>query len=509
MRQNWRTWLARWSRFGLRGRRPSAAAPRRGFRPGVEALEDRLVPAPLTPFLQLQHTLTNPTPASGDHFGWSVSMSGDQVLVGAPDDGTGAAGAGSAYLYDAVTGNLLRTFNNPTPAVGDDFGLSVSLSGNRVLVGAPGDGTKAVGAGSAYLFDAATGNLLRSFHNPTPSAGDAFGWSLSVWGGQVLVGAPYDDTGATDAGSAYLYDAASGSLLHTLNNPAPAATDLFGWSVSMSANQMLAAAPLDDSGAADTGSVYLFDAATANLLHTLNNPTPAVNDGFGNAVSLSGNRVLVGALNDDTGATDAGSAYLFDTTGNLLRTFNNPTPAPVDLFGYAVSLSGDRVLVGTPFDSTGGTYAGSAYLYDGPTGKLLNTLTNPTPANGDQFGYAVSVSGERMLVGAPFDDAGADNAGSAYLFGYTAGPQPVPAPLPQGLSVALRMVKRKGRRQLTVQVRFADDGALRSEFRCPFQPRSARSIRAALVDLDGDGTPDAVQLTARRGARHLVRVIAL
>jgi len=140
----------------------------------------------------LLQTFNNPTPASGDDFGFSVSLSGNNVLVGAFDDNTGANDAGSAYLFDATTGNLLQTFNNPTPVSSDLFGFSVSLSGNFVLVGALNDDTGASNAGSAYLFDATTGNLLQTFNNPTPASSDRFGFSVSVSGNNVLVGAPND-----------------------------------------------------------------------------------------------------------------------------------------------------------------------------------------------------------------------------------------------------------------------------------------------------------------------------
>lgn len=98
---------------------------------------------------------------------------------------------------------------------------------------------------------------------------------------------------------------------------------------------------------------------------TIVNPTPAVSDFFGNSVSISGDKILIGAVNDDTGATDSGSAYLFDaTTGALLQTFSNPTPTVSGNFGYSVSISGDKVLVGAFGDNTGSVFqSGVAYLF--------------------------------------------------------------------------------------------------------------------------------------------------
>ncbi len=365
----------------------------------------------------LLETLSNPTPAASDQFGYSVGVSGNTVVVGTPYDDTGATNAGSAYVFDAATGNLLHTLSKPTPAASDRFGNMVAVSGNTVVVGTPYDDTGATDAGSAYVFDAATGNLLRTLNNPTPAAGDQFGYSVAVSGSTVVLGTPYDDTGATDSGSAYIFDAATGNLLHTLDNPTPAANDVFGYSVAVSGSTVVVGASLDDTGAANAGSAYVFDAATGNLLRTLSNPTPAAGDQFGQSVAVSGSTVVVGASEDDTGATSAGSAYIFDTaTGNLLHTLNNPSPATTDCFGNSVAVSGGTVVVGAHLDDTGATDSGSAYVFDGATGNLLHTLDNPTPAASDRFGLAVAVSGSTVVVGASLDDTGATNAGSAYVF---------------------------------------------------------------------------------------------
>ncbi|MCA2890771.1 MAG: FG-GAP repeat protein, partial [Microcystis sp. M045S1] len=82
----------------------------------------------------------------------SVSLSGTSALIGAINDDTGAKNAGSAYLFETTTGTLKQTFNNPTPADGDNFGNSVSFSGTSALIGAPNDSTGAPTAGSAYLY---------------------------------------------------------------------------------------------------------------------------------------------------------------------------------------------------------------------------------------------------------------------------------------------------------------------------------------------------------------------
>jgi hypothetical protein len=163
-------------------------------------------------------------------------------------------------------------------------------------------------------------------------------------------------------------------------------------------------------------SAYVFDAATGALVATLNNPAPASGDSFGSSAAVSGNTVVVGAYGDDTGSTDSGSAYVFDAaTGALIAALTNPTAASGDSFGVSAAVSGNTVVVGSYLDDTGAADAGSASVYNATTGALVATLNNPTPADFDYFGYSVAVSGNTVVVGASQDDAGAWNAGSAYV----------------------------------------------------------------------------------------------
>ena len=100
----------------------------------------------------------------------------------------------------------IRTFPDPLLLGGDNFGYSVAAVGNNILVGAPFADTGATDAGAAYLISGSSGSLLQSIVNPTPVMGDEFGNSVASVSGGLIVGAPYDDTTATDAGAAYLFD---------------------------------------------------------------------------------------------------------------------------------------------------------------------------------------------------------------------------------------------------------------------------------------------------------------
>ncbi len=331
-------------------------------------------------------TLANPTPGVFESFGSSVSISGNTVVVGAYRDNTGGQGSGQAYVFNATTGALVATLANPTPASSDFFGYAVSVSGNTVVVSAAGDDTDGPDSGQAYLFNATTGALMATLANPTPASGDFFGTALSMSENTVVVGAYDDDMDGTDSGQAYVFNATTGALLATLANPTPASGDSFGYSVAVSGNAVVVSATGDDTGGTDSGQAYVFNATTGALMATLLNPTPASGDFFGYAVAVSGNTVVVSASDDDTGGTESGQAYLFNaTTGALMATLPNPTPASGDFFGYSVAVSGDTVAVGAVSDNTFGQVNGAAYLFlfqnDPPiisSGGAFSVLENTT-----------------------------------------------------------------------------------------------------------------------------------
>src|SRR5947207_3392035 len=197
------------------------------------------------------------------------------------------------------------------------------------------------------------------------------------------------------AGTAYVSDATTGVLGATLNKPAPPSSDGFGHSVAVSGNTVVAGDYLDDTGATDAGSAYVFNAATGALVATLTNPTAASGDSFGDSTAVSGNTVVVGPDRDDTGAADAGAAYVYNAaTGALIATLTSPTPAAGAYFGTSVAVSGNTVVVGTFYNDGVATDAGEAYVFNATTGALVATLHNPTPASdywGDFFGLSVAV----------------------------------------------------------------------------------------------------------------------
>jgi outer membrane protein assembly factor BamB len=375
------------------------------------------------------HTFDDPTPTTQDKFGACVVISGNRIIVGAPLDDTNGMNVGQAHLFDATTWELLRTFDDPSPtfggeADGDAFGIALAIEGNLLLIGAPGHNTgeneEDWDIGQAHLFDVNTGELLRTFDDPMPTAADVFGASVAIHGDRVLIAAPGDDTNGQNVGQAFLFDATTGDLLQTFDDPTPTVEDSFGGrrfeGVELNADYALIAADGDDTHGTDVGQVHVFDANTGELLRTLDDPTPTLTDQFGTSIDLDGTRAVIGARGDDTG-NDVGQAHLFDVaTGELLRTFDDPTPTDNDNFGEGVALDGDRAVISGFVDDTHGPNVGQAHLFDTRTGEVLATFDDPTPTGQDGFGVCVDIEGERVVIGAADDNTHGIDIGQAHLF---------------------------------------------------------------------------------------------
>jgi WD40 repeat protein len=372
-------------------------------------------------------TLTSPNAQNDGQFGYSVAINeGDPiVVVGAPDETASAVpAAGNAYVLDTTTG-LITTLTSPAPLSGffeDGFGASVSISGTTVVVGAPVETANAAGnAGHAYVFDATDGSLITTLTSPNAAVNSFFGYSVSISGTTVVVGAPMETANALgDAGHAYVFDATDGSLITTLTSPNAQADGVFGSSVSISGTTVVVGAPGETVGLqTSAGHAYVVGATDGSLITTLTSPNALIKGFFGSSVSISGTTVVVGAYGETANALlNAGHAYVFDaSTGSPVASLTSPYAQADGEFGRSVSVSCTTVVVGARFETANGQlYAGHAYSFDATTGFLTTTLTSPN-AQGGAFGTSVSISGTTVVVGAPRETgSGFAEAGHAYVF---------------------------------------------------------------------------------------------
>ncbi len=309
---------------------------------------------------------------------------------------------------------------------GDSFGLSVSVSGDTVLIGTPNDqGDTSVQSGSVYvLVHTAAGWVTQAkLTDPAATGYDHFGNAVSLSEDTALIGAYKDNDGGTDSGAAYVFtrSGTSWSQQAKLTASDAAIGDQFGNAVSLDGDTALIGSPYNDS--TDTGSAYVFTRSGSSWSQQakLTASDAASYDYFGNAVSLSGDTALISAHGDDDAGSGSGSAYVFTRSGSSWSQQAKLTAsdaASYDYFGWAVSLSGNTALIGAYRDDDGATDSGSAYVFtrSGTTWSQQAKLTASDAAAGDYFGHDVSLSGDTALVGAYADDDGGTDSGSAYVF---------------------------------------------------------------------------------------------
>jgi hypothetical protein len=380
---------------------------------------------------------------AGACFGYSVAISGDTALVGAPYEDVGSnSSQGLAYVFtrSGTTWSLQQILTTPYAATGDFFGFSVALEGDTALVGAPYDDVGAYeDRGAAYVFtrSGATWTLHNGLYASDGVPDDELGYSvaLSSDGNTALVGARYVDimpNASQGAAYVFIHSEPNWTQQAKLTASDGAAGDRFGTAVAFLGNTALVGAPYDDVGSnSDQGSTYVFTRSETAWTQQakLTASDGATNDMFGISAALSSgyltsDTALVGARHDDIGSnSDQGSVYVFTRSGTTWSQQAKLTAsdgATDDMFGTSVDLSGDTALVGARYDDVGSNSdQGSAYVFtrSGTTWSQQQQLTAADGAATDMFGVSVALSGDTALVGAWSDDFGSNtSAGSASVF---------------------------------------------------------------------------------------------
>jgi len=343
-------------------------------------------------------------PQAGDQFGYSVSIDGDYAIVGANYEDGGAGDplsqAGAAYIFHRTGTNTWDAgikIVATDPQVNDNYGSSVSISGDYAIVGAfledGGPGNPVTNAGAAYIYHRTGTNTWdggTKIVATDPQAGDEFGYSVSISGNYAIVGAIYEAGGPGDplplAGAAYAFRRTGTNTWDAgtkIVAPDAQASDLFGWSVSISGDYAIVGADNESGGAGDpvpnAGAAYIYRRTGTNTWDAgtkIVATDPQAGDQFGYSVSISGDYAIVGAVYENGGTGDplnsAGAAYIFHRTGTntwdagikIIAT----DPQTNDYYGLSVSISGDYAIVGA-YSEDGGAGdplidAGVAYIYE-------------------------------------------------------------------------------------------------------------------------------------------------
>ena len=323
--------------------------------------------------------LTASDGAANDQFGGSVSISGDKIIIGARFEDNNGSYSGSAYIFEFYNGVWNETKLTPSNGAGNDsFGNSVSISGNKAIVGAFGKDNR---TGSAYVYQLINGTWTETekFKASDAEVEDNFGFSVSISGDKAIVGSYRDDDNLIDRGSAYIYELSNGNWNETKIIASDAVSgDHFGWSVSISGDKAIVGSYRFTS-VSNISSAYIYELNNGSWNETKISATDGVTgDRFGSSVSISGNKTIVGSHYDDDNGTNSGSAYIFElSNGSWTESLklNSSDGAISDFFGSSVSINDDIAFVGALEDDDKGNRSGSAYIFS--TSNNLDT-TPPT-----------------------------------------------------------------------------------------------------------------------------------
>jgi hypothetical protein len=313
--------------------------------------------------------------AVSDNFGLSVSLSGATALIGAPFANGNGSSVGAAYVFVRSGEEWMQQAKllASDGAAVDAFGTSVSLSEDTALIGVPGRGDNGFESGAAYVF-------LRSGELWTQEAkllasdgagGDDFGTSVSVSGDTALIGAPGTDDNGSGAGSAYVFARRDRTWTQQAEIMPDDGTTVerFGTCVAVSGDTALFGLPHDGDNGHDSGSAYVFvrSGEVWTQLAKLLPSDVAFEDHFGWSVSIWEDLALIGASWDADNGAESGSAYIFVrsdgvwTEGSKLLASDGED---FDYLGWSVSISKGTALIGARGDGDNGAFSGAAYVFD-------------------------------------------------------------------------------------------------------------------------------------------------
>ncbi len=313
--------------------------------------------------------------AANDYFGYSVSISGIDAIIGAYGNDDNGSESGSAYIFCRNDiGWIEQTKLTASDGEAEDwFGSSVSISGNYAIVGAHGVDDNGSKSGSAYIYYRSdTGWTEQAKLTASDGAyEDHFGGSVSISGDYAIIGAVDDDDNGYESGSAYIFYRSGSSWTEQAKLTASDAqvSDWFGGSVSISGDYAIVGAPGVDDNGNNSGSAYIFHRSGSSWVQQtkLTASDAAEGDYFGYSVSISGDYAIIGAFKDDDNGTDSGSAYIFYRSGSnwtQQAKLTASNAAEFDHFGCSVSISGDYAIIGAHGDDDNGSDSGAAYIFE-------------------------------------------------------------------------------------------------------------------------------------------------
>ncbi len=362
-----------------------------------------------------------------DFFGKSCSIDGERLVVGAFAATTGRPG--SAHVFELQNGTWVQVARllPSDGGSGDEFGNSVGISGDALIVCSEyNDNAAGSNAGAAYIFERAADGTWFEVQKLAPHDAEQsqrFGEYVAIEGAVAVVGCRFDATLGNNAGAAYVFERDSnGVWLETakLLGSAGQRNDLSADTVAIDGGRILMASYRSDASGSHSGSAYLFEklgGAWTEVAHLV------ANDGAGElarGVAIDGDRVVLGARLESTMGGAAGAGYVFQNVNGQWEQTAKLLPRSareLDWIGEAVAVQGDRIVLSGHHHDQIGSNSGVAYVFELQNDQWVETklLQSSAASPNDEFSFALSLSGPTLLATSPFDGG---NVGAAYVFSF-------------------------------------------------------------------------------------------
>lgn len=376
---------------------------------------------------------TIPEESEYSEFGYSVAIGSGIIAVGALDDfdwTNEPYDIGHVYVYNAETRELITTLNSPNYEDDGEFGYTIVINGDILIVGAPFEdagGEPGSEYGTVYVYSISDLNAAPlQLNSPTPAYYGEFGITLATDGTYVFVGAEAETVdGQNDAGVVHIFDLSDGSHVHTYNQPTPESFASFGSQISIDSNKLYVSAPsAGGKSGFNEGEVYVFDLETTQLLTTIYSPMPRLMGEFGNALTVTENYIIVGADREDDwtvgGPSQGGLVHIFDkTTYQEITMLKSPNEMIYGYFGEEIATDGTYLIIGASGEGTP-VKSGKAYVYAlSDLSATPTILTSPNPQYDGYFGgyNCIDINSGTVIVSAPYEgDLEYGDVGHAYIF---------------------------------------------------------------------------------------------
>ena len=385
----------------------------------------RLLPEENTPFIQ---------------FGTSIAVNGDVAVIGTPNADVGGTAAGGVYVFNRVGDDWERMgrVDPPTAQLNMNFGSAVAVEAGTLIVGTPREDGAGTDSGAVYVYsaDATTWSLVQRIVPPDEAAWKQFGWSLSLQGDTLAVGVPGDSEFGPYQGAVYLFTNTNGQWLFSEKVDGQIAGDYgnFGAEVLLNGELLFVGAPTRAISGIIWGAVFVYRKNGTDWQFD-QEIQPPVSVGsstyFGQSLAVEGDTLAVGAPYDNTAARSMldivgrGSVFVYELENSqwLLKQRLLPNNGSVnDSFGYDIAISGAALAVGAPWSDglySSGVGSVQVFLKTGDEWIYEDYATTvDAPAN-SWFGSVVYAAGDSIFVGAPYDNSLGYNHGAVYVSRWT------------------------------------------------------------------------------------------